>query len=402
MGVTLVLALASLALAAGELRLDAGLHLDGSGRIISPGDGPEERTIEVGAVPRIAAEWIHPDFRLTGAYAPRLRVPDLTRRADLIVLHAADIGLTTRPDAAWRLHATARGELGTTDLLTESHQVGSELQTITTTSRLRYRAARGGLGLAGHLDPRTTLTLAAGAFVEGGDGPRAEVLSPLQRGVTAGAGLSWTASRLDRLGLQLSALGTRLDRGPTSGTLTLDASWNRRFTRTVAGWAGAGVTGTYEDPRGGVADRRLLPTAELGVSHTPPPPESTSGEEGAPGREAPSLRISSQAVVRLSPVIDRATGAVDQQVEATLRAQWPITPRWSLGANAVGAVVQQSDGDSRRGRLEAQVTWAASTWAHLGAGVYGSVQRATTPLLPDFDEGGVYLSVDLAVPTWRP
>lgn len=402
MGVALALALASLALGAGELRLDAGLHLDGRGRILSPRDGPEERTLEAWAVPRVAGEWIHPDFRLASSYAPRLRAPDLTRQTDLTVLHAAELGLTTRPDAAWRFHAIARGERGTTDLLTESRQVGSELQTITTTSRLRYRAARGGLGLAGRLDPRTALTIAAGAFIEGGEGARAEIISPLQRGVSAGAGLSWTASRLDRLGLRLSAQGTRLDRGPTSGVLTLDASWNRRFTRTVAGWVGGGATGAYEDPRDDVADRRLLPTAELGVSHSPPPPQPTTGEEGAAAREAPSLRISSQAVVKLSPVIDRATGTVDPQVEATLRAQWPVNPRWSLGANAIGAVVRQSAGDSRRGRLEARATWAASTRVHLGAGVYGSLQRAATPLLPDFDESGGYLSIELDAPTWRP
>lgn len=403
MGAAVAFAVASLALGVGELRLDAGLRLDGRARMVSPRDGGSvEDTVEAQAIPRAAAEWILPDLRLSGTYAPRLRFPDLTRQRELAVLHAAELRATTRPDAAWRLSAMARGELGTTDLLTESHQVGGELQTITTTSLLRYQAARGGLTLAGKLDPRTTLTLGGGAYVEGGDGPKAEAAAPIQRGVHAEAGLGWIATRLDRLGLRLAALGARLERGPTSGFVTLDASWRRRFTRTVDGWLGAGAAGTYEDPPRGVVERRLLPSGEIGVSHTPPAPQATSGEEGAPTRETPAPRISSLAVIRLSPVIDRATGAVNPQVEANLRALWPVTPRWSLGASAMGAVVRQSAGDSRLGRLDAQVTWAASSWAHLGAGVYGSTQRATSSALPSFDEGGVYLSVDLAVPTQRP
>ena len=101
-------------------------------------------------------------------------------------------------------------------------------------------------------------------------------------------------------------------------------------------------------------------------------------------------------------MIDRATGSVDPQLEGALRAQWPMTPRWSLAANVIGAVVWQPEGDSRRMRVEAQVTWAASTWAHLGAGVYGSAQRASTHALPSFDEYGIYLSVAVDAPTLRP
>lgn len=395
------LALAALALGAGELRLDAGLLLDGRGRVVSPEVGPHQQTLEATAVPRLAVEWFHPEGILDLAYAPRLRMPDLTRHADLTVLHAVALGLASRADRAWRFTAGARGELGTTDLLTESRQAGEELQTITTTSQLRYRAARANLGALGRLDRRTELTLAAGAWIEGGDGPRAEALHPLQRGVRGEAGLAFRATRLDTLGLRLTALAARLDRGPDSGLATLDGRWRRRFTKTVDGWAAAGAAGTYEDP-GDALRRRLLPIGELGVAHTPPAPPAASGEEGAARRETPSPRVASQAVIALSPVIDRATGAVDQQLEGSLRALWPVTPRWSLSATAVGALVWESKGDARRGRLEAQATWAARAWLRLGAGIYGSAQRATTPALPSFDEAGAYASLELESPAARP
>jgi hypothetical protein len=394
-GAAAALALAALALGAGDVRLSAGLHLEGRGRLVSTVAGPDERTLEATAVPRLGVEWFQPELRLDLGYAPRLRMPDLTRQADVTVLHALALGLATRIDRPWRFTASARGERGTTDLLTESRQAGAELQTITTTSRLRYRAARVDLGAAGRLDRRTELTLSAGAFAEGGEGARDEALHPLERGVRGEAGLSWIATRLDTLGLRLTALAARLERGPDSGVATLDASWRRRFTKTLAGWAGAGAAATYEDLRGAPVDRRLLPTGELGVSHTPPPPPATSEEEGAPRRETPVFRVSSEAKLVLSPVIDRATGAVDQQLEATLRALWPFMPRWTLGASAVGGVVRQPEGDARRGRLEAQATWAARAWARLGAGIYGSAQRSRAPALPSFDEGGIYVSLEL-------
>jgi hypothetical protein len=401
-GSTLALALASLALGAGDLQLETGVYLEGRGRILSPRDGPDDRIAESVVVPRLALGWIGPDLRVGASYAPRLRAPDLLGSADLVILHAADLRAGIRLAPAWQLSATARGERGTTDLITESRQAGTDIQTITTTARLRYQAARGDLRLAGRVDPRTTLSVVAGAFVEGGAGAASEAMLPIQRGLRGEAGLSWAATRLDRVGLRLSALGARLDRGPTSALATVETTWRRRLARELDAWIFAGATGAYEDPRGLTANRSVFSSAEIGIAHTPPAPQATSGEEGAPRRETPAPRIASQATVRLSPSIDRATGAVDPQLEGTLRAQWPVTPRWSLGAGAVAAVVRQAPGDSRRGRLEAQVAWAMNPKVRFGTGVYGSWQRGSTPALPSFSEGGVYLSVDLDAPKLQP
>ena len=68
----------------------------------------------------------------------------------------------------------------------------------------------------------------------------------------------------------------------------------------------------------------------------------------------------------------------------------------------MAAVVRQSPGDVRRGRLEAQVGWAMNPKVRFGTGVYGSWQRGSTPAIPSFDEGGVYLSVDLDAKTLQP
>ncbi|WP_245529789.1 hypothetical protein [Anaeromyxobacter dehalogenans] len=396
------LALASLLAGAGELQLEPGLRLEGRGRQLSPRDGADDRTLEAVATPRAALRWLAaPRLRVGGSYAPRLRAPDLTRSSDVVVLHTAELRAELHPDAAWRLSAVAGGERGTTDLLTESRTLGTELQTITTTRRLRYRAARVELGLEGRAGPRTELRALAGAFLEGGDGAAAEATLPVQRGARAEASVTWALTRLDRLGLRLTGRGARLDRGPTSAIATADALWHRRLARAVDAWAGGGVAGAYEDPRGDTATRELLPSGELGIAHTPVAPAAAApGEE--PARATPSTALATRLVVRLAPAIDRATGAADPQLDATLGLAWPVAPRWSLSGAAVGAIARQSGHDTRRARLEAGLQWAATSAVHLGLGVYASRQRTAIPSVPSFDESGAFVSLDLGGPTLSP
>lgn len=386
--------------APGELRIDTGISLDGRARSFSPRGGPVDRTGEAVAVPHATLRLTEPDLRVTATYAPRLRAPDLLDRADVVVLHTAEVGVAVRPGGAWQLSGNVHGELGTTDLITESRQAGALLQTITTTSRLRYQAARALLDAQGRLDPRFTLSLTAGAFVEGGEGSAAELILPIQRGVQGGAGLAWTASRLDRLTLRASAVNAWLDRGPTAGVLTVDATWRRRLHREWDAWAGAGAAGGYAELPGGSTRRRVYPAAELGFAHTPvavsltPPSEH---ERLAP-RPMPVYRISTEAALRLSPVVDRATGEVDPQLEGTLSASWPVTPRWGLGVRGGAATLSQDAGTTRRGRVEAGVAWAVAMRVKLGAGAYASWQRASTPALPSFTESGVFLSIGFEAP----
>ncbi len=146
----------------------------------------------------------------------------------------------------------------------------------------------------------------------------------------------------------------------------------------------------------------MLPTAEVGVAYTPPPPPPPSDSEDAPAREKPAPHISSRAALRLSPSIDRATGAVDQQLEGLLRFGWPMTSRWSLGVGGTAAVVWNDPGDTRRGRLDALLAWAVTPRVRFGLGIYGSWQRASAPSVPSFTEGGAFISVDLEAPTLHP
>lgn len=403
MGPAIAAALMGLALGApGDLRLELALGLDGQGRSFAPRDGPADRTVETVTAPRATLHLAEPDLGITATYAPRLRTPDLQdRRRELVVLHAGELQASFRPADAWRLAVTARGELGTTDLLTESRQAGATFQTIATTRRLRYQAARALLDLQGRLGRRTTLTATLGGFVEGGEGSAAETIFPIQRGVSAGVGWAWAASRVDRLGLRVNGAAAWLDRGPASGVVTLDTTWRRRLTRELEAWSGVGAAGGFADPRPGPVRRRAYPAAELGVAHTPLTPAAPAGPDGRV-RPMPAYRITTQAVLRFSPVIDRATGAVDPQLEGTLSAAWPVTPRWGLDARAVGAVLRQTPGDTRSGRLEARTGWIVAPHVRIGGGLYATWQRGSTPAIPSFTETGLFLGIQVVAPPIAP
>lgn len=403
MGPAIAAALMGLALGApGDLRLELALGLDGQGRSFSPRDGPVDRTVETVTSPRATLHLAEPDLRITATYAPRLRTPDLQdRRRELVVLHDGELQVSIRPADAWRLAATARGQLGITDLLTESRQAGATFETITTTRRLRYQAVRALLDLQGRLDRRAMLNATLGAFVEGGEGSASEAILPIQRGIDAGIGWAWTASRVDRLSVRVNATAAWLDLGPASGVVTLDTTWRRRLTRELEAWSGVGAAGGFADPRPGPVRRRAYPAAELGVAHTPLTPAAPAGTDDRV-RPMPTYRITTQAVLRLSPVIDRATGAVDPRLEGTLSAAWPVTPRWGLDARAVGAVLRQTPGDTRNGRLDARAGWIIAPHVRIGGGLYATWQRGSTPVIPSFTETGLLLGVQIVAPPIAP
>ncbi|ABC82538.1 hypothetical protein Adeh_2768 [Anaeromyxobacter dehalogenans 2CP-C] len=421
------LALASLLLGAGELRVDSGVRIEGLARQFSPEHGRDDRALDGVVAPRAGLDWrAAPELRLWATYVPRLRAPDLTRSVDLVVLHTGVLRAEIRPDPAWRLAARAGGERGTTDLVTESRATGVELQTITTLRRLRYRAARAdvelerlpgrraqaqrlagegllqALHLAIHPPVLPDLRLAFGAFVDGGEGAAAEALLPLERGVRAEATAGWSVTRLDRVGFRLAAVGTRIERGMTSAIATADALWRRRLTRELDGWAGAGAAGVHEDPPGGTASTRAFPSAELGLARLPSAGAGVEDAEASAGRPSFLSAVATLAVLRLAPAVDRATGEANPELEGTLSAGWLATPRWSLSLAGMGAVVRDGGENTRRWRIEARTSWTPVPTVQLSVGVYGLRQRTPMPDVPSFDEWGAFLALELDPPSWSP
>jgi len=367
--------------------LDAALLLDGRTRDLSPPPGPPVpgTTTEVIVHPRVSLAVTSSDLDLHGTYEPRFRSQDVATQSRVLVLHTGEAGGRARIAPAWTLSLTATGARGTTDLISEATRTPDQAQTITTTRLLEYVAGRADLRLEGALDPRTTWTLVAGGYIEGGADPASRALLPLGRGFRAETFLDRDATRLDRLSLRLSATGARFSDDTTSGIAGLMATWRRTLGPTLESWLGAGALITAEQLAGASLHYRAYPAAEAGLSH----PDAR-------------LHLTERIAAVLGAIVDRASGDVIQQLDLGATASWTPRPQWALTGRAAGALGRQPAGLSRRGGFDLRVDYSPTETVSFGLGGYGQWQRTPEPTLPSFQELGIYLAARFATPTYRP
>jgi hypothetical protein len=222
------------------------------------------------------------------------------------------------------------------------------------------------------------MTTSVGWFIGGGEDAASRALAPVERGVRAEGMLSWSATRRDRLVGHLDAIGAELlDR--TTAIAAITGTWRRRFTPQVEGRMGGGaLVGVMRDPASGER-REIAPAAELGLANTDARRE-----------------LFEDVAVRLGATIDRATGEVARQLEATAIAGWAFARRWTLSGRGGATWSWVPSGDVARVSLATQLGWAALEHVTLGGGVYADWQHTASPALPSFYEGGVFVSASAA------
>jgi len=359
--------------APGDLQLDASVATLGRSRTLLPSRGPSTTTAEAMVMPRLAAGTAWSDVSAGVSYQPVLSAPDLTTSSTMDVLHVAEARGQLRLDGPWRLSGVAMGSRGTTDLLAESRRNPADLQTLTSTGTLTYRAVRGDLRLEGALDPRTSVVAAAGWFLDGGEDAASRAILPVQRGARAEGTLRWSATPLDRLDGRVA--GTRADLlQRTTYLVEATGTWRRHLARTRDVWLGGGVVGAdTQDP--GTRRTRAYPALELGISDADP-----------------ARGVSLQLVARTGAVIDRATGEAAPQLELVGSARWRLATAWALSTRTAAADSRLSAGDVRRLSAEHRLDWTATRSVVLGAGVFLDWQLAAAPGLPSVREGGVFVA----------
>ncbi len=359
--------------APGDLQLDAAVGTLGRTRTTVPSAGPSSTVAEATVMPRVAAGIAGTELTAGLTYQPVLSAPDLTTRAAMDVLHAADARAELRLDPLWRLAGTAAAARGTTDLLTESRRSPTDLQTIPTTGTLTYRAARAELRLDGALDARTSVSTSAGWFLDGGEDAASRALVPVERGIRAEGALRWRATPLDRLdGRVAGTRATLLDR--TTYLVEATTTWRRTLAATREVWVGGGAIGADTSDRGGTR-ARVFPAAELGLSQVSLP-----------------LRLSTQLLARAGATINRATGEAAPQLEAIGSARWQLATAWSLSGRGAVADARLSAGEVRRLSAETRLDWTATAHLLLGFGVFADWQLAAAPGLPSIREGGLFVA----------
>jgi hypothetical protein len=365
----------------GDLQLDAAVATGARTRTTLASGAPTTTAAEATVEPRVGAALAGPDLGVAVGYRPILRAPDLLTRDHFDVLHAADVRAQLRLDPIWQLTALAAGARGRTDLLSESRRAPADIETITTRQVVLYRSTSADLRLEGAPDPRTRIAASAGWFAGGGEDAASRALIPVERRVRGEGMLSWNATRRDRLVGRVDATGVEiLDRKTAIAGIT--GTWRRQLTPQVEARMGGGAIGAVaRDPAG--ADRReLFPSAELGIANADP-------------RRA----LTEEFALRLGATIDRATGELAPQLEATATAGWAFARRWTLSGRGGATRSWLPSGDVSRVSIATHLGWVALEDVTLGGGVYADWQRTATPGVPSFYEGGVFVSASAAAGT---
>lgn len=308
---------------AGDLHLRGDLQSSQSVRSTDNDAAPDIARAELTLAPRLSLD-TDGRLRLQLAYAPSIVVPadisgntpelsgSLAERSAPLhrALAAAELTLP-----AWVLRAG--GSMSTGEVL----QIGDPTagppagQPVSTTSRVRQIGGDVTAGATGTLTPRTTLALTSGFSQSGGADDEARALLPLLQEVRGGVVLSYELARRHTLGLDVQANRTRIgeEASGDAGYLRAAGRWGRELTRALTLGTAAGIALAWE--RDATVDAPpVLPWLEALLAI-------------APG----GMRPSGQIGIALAPVVDRFSGELETQANASASATWAPFRRWVFG-----------------------------------------------------------------------
>jgi hypothetical protein len=353
---------------------DLSLQGETRGRVASVG----ERRGEVTAEPRAGLGLVGRLHSANAAYAPQLRLD--SGSATATVLHVGAVSGAWRLDPRWQATAVATGSYGERDFLLGDRPAlatggaAVPVQPIPALTSVRYGAGALRVGLGGALTPRHPVLLGAQVFAEGGVGPAAGAVLPMQRGVAADGSLGWTLSRADALSAALNGTVTTFPAtGARSAAAALTTSWRHAFTPRTGGWLGAGPTWASETG----SDSVVAVGGEAGVQHRLVRPA-----------------VDAALSTRVAPIIDRITGSVYQRVDFTGTASWAPAVRWLVsGTTASGVVLDGPQRGERVASAEARAGWSSMRRWSLSGGVRWMGQDGGPAPLSRVDEWTAFVGV---------
>ena len=188
------------------------------------------------------------------------------------------------------------------------------LSTLPRTDTIAYAWSR--TGLLGRLavQRRWALTLSLEYTLSGGTDARSRLSIPFQTGLHGGIGAEYALSRRDKLTSSVDAFRSYFSSGwedtLAQGTVAWRRAWGRSLVSTVTG--GVGFSASRDSVTGESRDE-AHPIGTVSVAYTP---------------RASSLDVGLS--VRLSPVIDRLSGQVDERMESVASIAWRPTRALSV------------------------------------------------------------------------
>jgi len=380
-----------------QAQVDAGVRLEAA---VRHGDPPvvagEGRALDLSALPRLALRVTGGGNSVSAAYTPRFSLLAVGPHARSEQLHEGELRAVMQRGDPFRLEAFASGAAGRTDLVTEGRRgtgTGTGATTTLTTRAIDLERLRTGLALALVPGRRTELLVSGWVAHDGGTTAASREAYPMARSVEAAAAVRWRATRLDRIGLELTANHTRIaSRRADSTSGTLLATWRSQLGPATEARAGAGAVVFAsrvpdEDGAGRQTLRRMAPAAQLGLTRTETRPLDVTGELAG----------------TLGATVDRTTGRASPGADASASVRWPWSRLVALTGRGAAAFTwpDAGTGRSRTGRLEAALSFALTPRLHLDLGGFGTWQRIDPPTRSRLDSYGASLSLELGAPPLR-
>lgn len=385
--------LLALALAA-ETQIDAGIRVEAQARRDDPpAVAGERRAVDLTALPRLALHVREGWLALDTTYSPRFSALALGPHSRREQVHEGEVRLRLSRGPMFRLETFASGARGRSDLLTQSIAGGPGGGAVTTTLSTRsvdFERARAGASLSAALDGRTELNLAGSLSQDGGTDAASRATYPRARVLSGSGELGWDVTRLDRLGLLLSADQTRIAQLRSDSLSTsAQATWRRRLTRRSELRSSAGaVVLVSRLPDAGSSSRAthtlLQPAAQLGWALTGEP-----------------MHVTGDLAATLGATVDRNTGQAVRRGEARASLTWPWSRYVAAVGRGSGGLSWSDAGRIETSQLALGLAFTLTPRVHLELRGTGAWQRSTDPAAGDLDSYGAVLSLSLDAPPLR-
>ena len=357
--------------------------------------------------PRLGLGWMDGRDELGAQYGPRLALESYDSTVQ--VLHRASLTGARQLTGRWRGTASLGGSYGTNDLLlpgalpavggttapgqtgtTQPGQTGTTqpgqttpstgtaatLQPLPSVTRLKYLSGEADLGLAGTPAPRCRLLASLSAFTSGGADPVARQSLPLQRGLSLGGTLEWTARPADVLASSVGATVTFFEPTLAGGFLQATETWRHNLSEHAQLELGAGPAITAHRPAGGPTSWAFGPAGAIGIT------DQWFG----------TLNVG--AALSATPVVDQVSGAVYDRADASASVGWRIVPGLTTAVlGTAGVVMQGAQEGDKIAAGDVHIAWTPSLHWDLSAGAHALLQQthATGPNAVSAE--GVYVAV---------
>lgn len=422
-----------------NVRIETGIRTEARVRRLEPAPTPAEKdAVDLSAYPHLNLGVTGGLGEFAASYSPRVTAADVGPDLRWEHLHEGDVRLKLAPGPIWSLEGFGSGGIGRTDLVTENRNAGavtgtgvgtgtgtgtgigtgtgtgapgttgpgsgtSTIPTVGTVDLQRWRA-----GLQFHLQSsrRTEFTLSGAVSEDGGNNRVSQIVLPVARGADASADWRWSATRLDQLGLRLTAAQSRIAALSTdSGWASALGTWRHRLAPDLEFWWGAGAVGLQSRIRKVPSlperetKRQVKPAGELGVLKTPPAPEQPA-EQGAAGAQPGRgrLALTGGLIATLGATVDRLTGVATPQLEVRSDGRLPVTTSVAIVGSGLAALTWPDTGRTRRGQLQLGASFQVASRTLVDLGGYGSWQNSDDPAVPDISEYGGFLRLSLDAP----